>query len=387
MSTDKAVKQICVITGTRAEYGLLQPVMKAIRAAKGLNLSLIVTGMHLSGEHGRTVDLIVKDGFEIHERVDMLLRGDDCAAMAKSIGIGVTGIAQALARIRPDVVLVLGDRMEALAGAIAAAYMNIVVAHIHGGDRARAGLDDSARHAITKFAHIHFPATETSAERIRKMGERPEHVFVVGAPGLDTILSEAPMARSALARRLGIGTDGELLVVIQHPVTTQHDQAAAQMRETMEAVKALRIGAVAIHPNSDAGGREMASVIEEYAGLPFVKTFRNIDRPTFINLLRHAAVLVGNSSCGVIESASFHLPVVNVGIRQEGRERSVNVLDVGHERSAIAAAVRTALGKAFRRKVARCRNPYGDGRASERIVRTLRKIRLTDDLIQKQITY
>jgi len=310
------MKHICVVTGTRAEYGLLLPVMKAIRASKALTLSTLATGMHLSEEHGRTVDLIESDGFVVDDRVDMLLRSDGPAAMAKSIGIGLTGMAQALERIGPDVVLLLGDRAETLAAAVAAAYMNIVVAHIHGGDRARAGLDDSARHAVTKFAHIHFAATEASATRIRKMGERPEHVFVVGAPGLDTILSARPMSRSALCRRLGIDGDGELLVLIQHPVTTQSGSAAAQMGETLSAVKELGKTTVVIYPNSDAGGMEMIAAIEDCEGLPFLHPFRNLERPLFINLLRRADVLVGNSSCGVIESASFGLPVVNIGMRQ-----------------------------------------------------------------------
>jgi len=343
--------------------------------------------MHLAEEYGHTVDLITADGFEVDARVDMLLRSDDCGAMSKSIGIGIMGITQALERIRPDVALVLGDRAETLAAAIAAAYMNIVVAHIHGGDRAQGGLDDSSRHAITKFAHIHFAATQKSAERIRKMGERPEHIFVVGAPGLDTILVEQTVPRESLYHKLGIEANGELLVVIQHPVTTQADSARLQMLETMEAVQALAKPTVVVYPNSDAGSLGIIEGIKKYDGLPFVRTFKNIERPLFINLLRHASVLIGNSSCGMIESSSFRLPVVNIGTRQQGRERSTNVIDVGHNRTEIGGAIETALTRAFKEKVKQCRNPYGDGRASERIVEALSALEISEDMIQKEITY
>ena len=383
------VKKIAVVTGTRAEYGLLYPVMRAIQDHSELNLSVIATGMHLSPEHGYTIKEIEKDGFPIGSAVDMLLSNDTGAAMAKSLGVGIIGIAQALEHIKAEIVLVLGDRGEPLAAAIAALHMNIPIAHIHGGDTMTGGvIDSSIRHSITKFAHIHFPATEESAARIKKLGEEPWRIHTVGAPGLDTILNTRLLPKEQLIEQYSLNARKSLLIVVQHPVTTQPENAANEMRTTLEALTELGIQAILVYPNSDAGGRSMIEVIKEYEHLPFLCTFKSLPHIEYLSLLNIADALVGNSSSGIIEASSFHLPVVNIGIRQEGRQRVDNVIDVASDKEMIIETINTALhDEAFKQKVNECVNPYGDGRAGLRIAEVLAGLEINQKLLQKKITY
>lgn len=383
------MKKVAVVTGTRAEYGILLPVLRAIQARRELTLSLVVTGMHLSHEFGYTVRDIEKDGFKVAARVDMLLSGDTLSAMAKSVGLGIIQMAQVWEQLSPEVILVLGDRVEPLAAVIAGAYMNVPVAHIHGGDSSRGGLDEYARHAITKFAHIHFPATRQSAERIIKMGEDRWRVHLVGSPALDAILNERQISARTMAKRLGIDQSKPLVLLAQHPVTTQVDQAAEQMMETLEAVAVAGYPTVVLYPNSDAGGRRMIEVIREYERqCPFIKVVPSLPRREYLGLMRMASVMVGNSSSGIIDAPSLGLPAVNIGTRQEGRERGNNVIDVGHNRADIAAAINRAMTDTkFLARVKRCESPYGDGKASARIAEILGRLRITRRLLQKRITY
>ncbi|MFA4884208.1 MAG: UDP-N-acetylglucosamine 2-epimerase [Candidatus Margulisiibacteriota bacterium] len=384
----KQRRKICVVTGSRAEYGLLKPVMLAIRARPELKLSLIATGMHLSSQFGRTAGLIQQDGFRIDQQVKMDPANNDGAAMAKAIGRGITGLAAALSSIRPDVTLVLGDRTEALAASIASAYMNIAVAHIHGGDISMAGLDESARHAITKLAHIHFPASKESKERIIKLGEEPKRVFLVGAPGLDTVLHEPLLSKKALAAEIGFDFTQPVLVLLQHSVTTQIEQAGEQIKGTIAAVRQFNLPTVVIYPNSDAGGRTIIREIEKLRTVDNIRLFKNLPRRVYLSLLKYTSVLVGNSSGGIIETPLFKLPVVNIGIRQAGRERGKNVIDVPHKQSAIIKAIKRALfDDKFHRQIDHCVNPYGSGRAGEKIAAVLSKIGIDRDFLQKQITY
>lgn len=383
----EAVGRICVVTGTRAEYGLLKPVMEEI-ANSDLQLRLVVAGMHLSHEFGNTYQVIERDGFEIASRVDMQLSGDNHAAMAKSIGIGIYGMAQALESLNPDLVLVLGDRVEAFAGAVSGAGLNKVVAHLHGGEVTRGGLDESMRHAISKFAHLHFVATDSSRVRLIKMGERPDMVYRVGAPGLDPILCMKVRELNDVVDELGIALKPPFLLIVQHPVSTEAEAAGNQMRETLEAVKSMGLQAIVVYPNSDSGGRRMIEVIESYREEPWLHIFKNLSREVYLSLLKHAAALLGNSSSGIIEAPSFQLPVVNIGSRQMGRERSDNVLDVAPVRSDIRSAIHRALNDAeFRLSVRDCVNPYGDGKASRRVVEVIRGLKIGPHILQKQLCY
>ncbi len=379
-------RKILVITGTRAEYGLLHPVMKAIQQHPKLELLLMVTGMHLLDKYGMTIKEIESDGFTIHEQVKMAPQNDTGASMADAVSQGIQGMTRSFQRLKPDMILVLGDRIEPLAASIAAAYMNIPLVHVHGGDSARAGLDESVRHAISKFAHVHFAATKKSAERLRKMGEDPWRIHTVGAPGLDTILGTRLLNKTELENEIGVSLQPYALLV-QHSVSTEPELAEKQAREAREAMKASGLDERSVYPNEDAGGSEVIKVIKEYEQLPQVHAFKNLHHPVYLSLMKHATVMVGNSSSGIIESSSFGLPVVNIGIRQDNRERSTNVIDVPHERKKILAAIRTATGPAFVKKAKKSKNPYGEGKAGVRMAKILAETAIDKKLIQKKLAY
>ncbi|MFH1073024.1 MAG: UDP-N-acetylglucosamine 2-epimerase [Nanoarchaeota archaeon] len=376
-------RKICVLTGTRAEYGLLKPVMEAIQKQPKLELVIIATGMHLLKEFGSTYKEIEKD-FHIEKKVDIGMREDTPLAIAKAAGLGTLKLAEAFAETKPDILIILGDRVETLAGAIAAAYQNICIAHIHGGDISGT-IDESARHAITKFSHIHFPATRKSAERIRQLGEEKRRIFTVGAPGIDAIMHQHILPKKELEKRLGLHLRQTILVV-QHPCTIYHADPGAQMQETLEAIKELGMQTVIIYPNADAGGRRMIAVIKKYQH-PFIKTVPSLAHEEYLGLLQHVAVLVGNSSSGIIEAACFKLPVVNIGPRQQGRERSTNIIDVSHDRNAILKGIHKALSAAFRKQAQACTNIYGDGKAGERIAKILAEIQIDTEFLQKRLAY
>lgn len=383
---------VAVITGTRAEYGLLQSSMEAIRETDNLELRTLATGMHLSPDHGNTVDEIRADGFEVTDTVHMLVAGDTGLSMAKSLGIGIGGLAEALQNVGPDLVLVLGDRDEALAGGLAAAHMNVPVAHVHGGDSMHGAIiDDSIRHALTKFAHLHFPVSAHSAERIRKLGEEDWRIETVGAPGLDAVLDGEYADPGEVISKHGLAdsdADEPLALVVQHPVTTVPEQAGDQMRATLEAVIDVGARPVVVYPNSDAGGRRMIAVIEEYAATGTVETFKSLPRAEYLGLMAAADVMVGNSSSGIIEAPSFDLPVVDVGPRQAGRERADNTLSVPHDRDEIAEAIERMLeDEVLRRRAAECDNPYDYGGAGNRVAQRLASVELGSDLLRKRLTY
>lgn len=382
-------RRVLVLTGTRAEYGLLKSSMEAIRDHESLSLQVVATGMHLSPRHGRTVDDIREDGFAVDREVLMLLDGDTGTAMAKSLGIGTAGLAEAFESLDPDVVLLLGDRDEALAGALAAAHMNVPVAHVHGGDAMHGAIiDDSIRHAITKFAHIHFPASERSAERIRRMGEEEWRITVSGAPGLDDVLAGEYDDPDEVLERHDLDPDRPLLLVVQHPLTTQPERAGEQMAATLDAVESFDAQVVLIYPNSDAGGGRMIDEVESRDLGEGVRAFRSLPRREYLGVMAAADAMVGNSSSGIIEAPSFDLPVVDVGPRQEGRERAAETLSVPHETDAIREAIARCLDdESLRERVADAENPYDYGGAGERICERLASVTLDEALLRKRLTY
>ena len=381
------MRKIGVITGTRAEYGIFKSVLQKIEARKDLKLSLIVVGMHLSPEFGFTVKEIEKDGFKIEAKINVLHAEDTKASMAKSVGESVLKIAEALEELKPDLLLVLGDRSEMLAGAVAATYMGVPIAHIHGGE-VSGNVDERVRHAITKLAHLHFPATKESAERILKMGEEPWRVHIVGAPSLDLIANRKMSEPKVIADKYGLDFSNPTLLVLQHSVVAEADEAASQIRKTLEAVKELKQQTVLIYPNADAGGRRMIEVIKKYEGAGFLKTFKSVPHEDYLGLMKLAKVMIGNSSSGIIEAPSFGLPVVNIGGRQEGRQRAGNVIDVGYDTKEIVVAVRKALqDRDFKEEASSYENLYGDGKAGKRIVKVLSAVELGKKLMEKRMTY
>lgn len=384
-----ADRSVAVVTGTRAEYGLLKPAMSEIRDREDLSLSVVATGMHLSREHGYTVEEIEADGFDVDRRVHMQLAGDSGTAMARSLGVGISGLAVALDELDPALVLVLGDRDEAFAAGVAAAHMNVPVAHVHGGDAMQGAIiDDSIRHALTKFAHLHFPVSERSAERIERLGEEPWRITTVGAPGLDAIRDGQFTEPETVRDRYDIDPDRPLVLAVQHPVTTNPEAAGDQMRATLEALAAVDTQDVLVYPNADAGGQRMIDAIEAFEAPDDFATFRSIPRADFLGLLNVADAMVGNSSSAVIEAPSFDLPVVDVGPRQAGRERAENTVEVPHDRDAIRDALERALThETLRERAAECANPYDFGGAGERIADRLASVALDEDLLHKRLTY
>ena len=349
--------------------------------------------MHLSREFGHTVSAVLADGFAAPALVRMLPRDDTLPSMAESVGRGIIGFTKAFRRLAPDIVVVLGDRTEAFAAAVAATLSGRILAHIHGGDRAEAGYDDFMRHAITKLAHIHFAATRESARRIKRLGERKDGIFVVGAPGLDEIRTAKLRRPAETKAKLSFDPEKPLILCVQHSISTHPETAAAEIKETLSALRVLALPTVLVYPNSDAGGRAMISAIKTYEKKfarrgGWLRAYRSLSRDEFLAVMKAAAVMVGNSSSGIIEAASFGLPVVNIGRRQAGRQRSGNTLDVPPVKKEILFAARRILTDArLRRKLSSARNVYGDGRASERIVRVLEKIDIGPDVRKKQITY
>jgi len=374
-------RKIVYISGTRADYGLMQSTLREIQ--KKADLEIVATGMHMMAEFGHTADQIDRAGFKVC-RVDEVYEADDKGSMARFVGRFIRSLTDRIEDIRPDIILLLGDRGEMLAGAVVGAYLSIPVAHLHGGE-VSSTVDDLARNAITKLAHIHLPATKKSAERIRNMGEDPARIFVVGAPGLDSIIGDDYAQPEELAETYGLELSKPLLLVIQHPVTLEAKRAGEQMEETLKAVVDLGYQTILIYPNADAGGRRMIEVIKGHLNYPFLKTFKSIPRRDYLGLMRIAGAVVGNSSSGSIEAPSFALPAINVGPRQMGRERADNVIDVGYNRDEIKSAISKALyDEEFRAKLKTSRNPYGDGNAGRRIAEILGKIEINESLLSKR---
>ena len=378
-------RKVCVVTGTRAEYGLLKPVMEGIRDSDRLELQIIATGTHLEEEFGSTKREIKKDGFKIDAEVPVIAKGDERLAMTISIGNGIKEMALVLEKLKPEIVVVLGDRYETLASAIAASYTGRLLVHLFGGDNPQAGYDEYTRHAITKMAHIHFPTTEKSGKRIIRMGENPKLVFCVGSTALDTIVNKKLPSKELLCNKYDIKPAYPLLLAVQHPLSTMPKEAKKGMRATMEAIDELGYQTILIYPNADPGGRAMIEVMKEFERRPNIKVYKSLPFEEYLGIMGMADVMIGNSSSGIMESASFHLPVVNIGTRQQGRERSENVLDVPHDKGSIKNAVQKALSdKGFRETVRNCKSPYGDGKASERIVKVLEEIIINKKLLKKE---
>jgi len=385
-----AKKLVLGVTGIRSEYDIMSSVFRAIADHPALDLQLVVTGAHLADAFGHTADEVRADGFVVADEIESLLNGDQASFRVKGLAIQLQGLVQTVSRVKPDILLVLGDREESMTTALVGAYMNIPVAHIAGGDRVIGNVDDQIRHAVTKLAHLHFVTNSESAERILRLGEQPFRVFDVGNPGLDRLIEVPAIEADELSRRLGFAiTEGEpLVMLIQHVISTEIDHAYEQMKTSLEAVREFGVKTVLSYPNSDAGGQQMIRAIREFESLPFLHTAKNIPRLEFVNLMRRASCLLGNSSAGILEAPLLKLPVINVGNRQRGRLHAENVEFVPHAKDRIIAALQRAVfDPAYRRTVAACANPYGDGHSSTRIADLLATTPLDDKLLIKDITY
>lgn len=380
-------RKITVTTGTRAEYGILRPILNEIKNSKKLDLYLIVTGMHLSRKHGSTINEIKKDGFKIYSKVQMIPKGDEMYFMSRSLGEGIIDFSKIFRKLKPDINLILGDRDEPFASAIAASHMNIPNAHISGGDKTKGGIDEYIRHAITKISNIHFATTQKSKLRIIKMGENPKYVFLTGNPAIDEILQQKISTKINLEKKYDVKFKGDEILLLQHPVTTEIELSKKQIRNTLKAITRLKKTTIAIAPNSDIGNKEIFQKLESYSKkYSFIKLYKNLPRNDFLGMLKNCQVLVGNSSSGMVESAYFKIPTVNIGIRQQGRESGNNVINV-YDNSAelIHKAIKTSLS--IKKNTLKNSYLYGKGNSSKKIVNILEKIKIDKNLIQKQIFY
>ena len=379
------MRTIGVVTVARSDYGIYLPVLRRIREDPDLELRLIVGGMHLSPEFGSTVKMIEADGFEVAERVEMLMSSDTPEGIAMSMGLGTLGFAQAYARSRPDMLVVLGDRFEMHSAALAALPFNIPIAHIHGGELTEAAIDDALRHSITKLSHVHFVAATEYARRVIQLGEEPWRVVVTGAPGLDNLREMELMNPYQLEVEHGISMTPAPLLVTFHPVTLEYKETGWQVAELLEALEDSRLPVVFTLPNADTFGRVVISMVEDYVqSHPSASMVSNLGTRAYFSAMSLSAAMVGNSSSGIIEAASFGLPVVNIGNRQRGRIRGRNVIDVGNTRSEVMDGIRRALQPHFRKELEQMANPYGGGDASATIVRTLKQLDLDEKLIVKR---
>ena len=383
-------KTICVFIGSRANYSSIKSALIAIQNHPGLELKIVLVGSALVKKYGDLEKILEKDRFQVDERIQMLVEGDVPSVMVKTAALGMLGLADAFERVKPDYVIVIGDRYEVIAPTIAAAYMNIPVAHTMGGE-VTGTIDESIRHAITKFAHIHFPANKESGERIIKMGERKDRVFVVGCPRIDTVKSiidaDPGVPEDIFEKCGGVGPAFDLhqsfLLVSQHPVTTEYEDAEKQINETIYAAVEVGIPIILLWPNSDAGTEGISQGIRKFREkYPDIKlhAFLNLPIDIYVRLMNNTACLIGNSSSGIREGAFLGTPCVNVGTRQAGRERGSNVIDVACNRAEILQAVKKQIahGKYASEPI------YGNGNAGEKIADILYR---TEVEVQKRITY
>jgi UDP-N-acetylglucosamine 2-epimerase (non-hydrolysing)/GDP/UDP-N,N'-diacetylbacillosamine 2-epimerase (hydrolysing) len=381
------MRKIAVVTGTRAEYGYLKPLMIEIENDSNLELIPIITGMHLLSDFGDTYKLVEKD-FHKSVKIKMRLDGDSLKDMATYFASGVKNFVDYFYKNKPDIIIVLGDRSEPLAAAFAALYLNIPIGHINGGDVSGGSVDESIRHAITKIAHIHFVHTRENANRIKKMGEEKNRIFVVGALTLDIILNKNLLSKEDIFNKYDLNSNKKTILVVQHPITTLKDKGYSQMEELFLALEEFKEQKIIIYPNCDAGSQKLIDLINKYEKYELFKIFKNLSHEDYLALMKSSNLMIGNSSSGIIESPSFKIPVINIGKRQSGRNRSINIIDTEPEKKKILESIDYAFNnKDYLKKIKSCENKYGNGKSSEKIVKILRDIKIDDKLIQKQITY
>lgn len=373
-------KKVVVFTGGRFEYGILRPVIREIYNSEKLELQLVVSGIHLLRKYGSTINIIKKDKFPIAALLNLTTSEKLLGKVSIEIGNGVLEFTKIFKDLKPDIVLLNGDRSEAFAAAIAAAFLPVGLAHIHGGDISKAGFDESIRHSITKLAHLHFAATEKSRERIIQMGENPSNVFLVGAPGLDDLLNEPQITKKSMEDRLKCRLGDKVVILLQHPVSTSPESSRKEIIETLSALSKVEGTKILIYPNGDPGSDAIIKELEKFTNQKNYSVHKNIDRTTYANLLKISSVFVGNSSGGIIETSSFGLPTVNIGSRQFGRERNKNVVDVAYDRNQITNALNNILLKNIRYKKT---NIYGQGDSGKKIVHVLEKTVVNLNLLQK----
>lgn len=378
-------KKIAYVSGTRADFGLMSAVLKAVENSETFSLKVYATGMHLMPEFGSTIELVRKEFSQV-KIIDAIFVDNTASGTVKFTAKVLAKVTDAFLTDRPDFVLLLGDRPEMLAVAIACLYLGIPTAHLHGGERTGTH-DEVARHAITKLASLHFPATSDAADRIKRMGEENWRIEVVGAPALEVLRASRLPSKDDVAAFIHIPVSQKFVLLVQHP-SVDRKAAGSEMEETIAALKTIALPVVCVYPNADVGSTRIIDQLEKERTNPLFRIFKNISYEMFLAIEREAAVWVGNSSAALIESASFKTPVVNIGDRQRGRLRGKNVLDVPHRRLDITLAIQKSLfNRTYKKKLQTVTNPWGDGKTAKRVLATLVRTDIGEKLLQKQISY
>lgn len=376
------MRKVIYVSGTRADFGLMASTLKLAARDPELDVSVCVTGMHLDRAYGDTVKEVESSGIRISARIPVSIGETTGASMARAVGRELLGMVDLFEREAPDIVMLLGDRGEMLAGAIAALHLNIHVAHIHGGELSGT-IDEPVRHAISKLSHFHFTSTEGSRERLIRMGEEPGNIYVTGAPGLDGQKELVTLNREELCKGAGMDSERPVAILVLHPVVQEADLAGVQLRAVMDALLKNSVQVMALRPNADAGGQEISAALDSYSGKNGVTLRTHIGRPEFVSWLAASDIMIGNSSSGIIEAATFGTPVINTGSRQNRRERNLNVVDTALDKDAIASAIKSVLSRGrFKEE-----NIYGDGHSGERIVELLKTVSIDGSVLEKCNAY
>ena len=384
------MKRIGIMTGTRAEYGLLKPLMQEINKDNDLELYLIVSGMHLSPEFGMTYQEIEEDGFEINAKVEMLLSSDSPAGISKSIGLGVIGFADEFQRADLDMLILLGDRYEALSAAICAMVMRIPIAHLHGGELTEGAIDEGIRHSINKMSYLHFTSTEQYRNRVIQLGENPERVFYVGALGVENIKKINLMTKEELERAIHFEIDENTVVVTYHPVTLENNTVEEQFLNLLKVLdRNPKIRMIFTKANADTNGRIVNELIDKYAAQNSERAcaFMSLGQKRYLSALKYCRIVIGNSSSGIIEAPSFGKPIINIGDRQKGRICADSVINCGYTQQEIQQAMETALTEEFENKARNCRNPYEKENTAANIISVIKDYLLNDKIKLKKGFY
>lgn len=384
-------KKICVVTGTRADYGLLYWVMKEIDKSSSFKLQLIVTGMHLSPEFGNTYKIIENDGFIIDKKIEMLLSSDTSIGISKSIGLGLISFSEAINELEPDLLLVLGDRFEIFSAVSAAMTCKIPVAHCHGGESSEGLIDEPIRHCITKMSHYHFTSTEVHRNRVIQLGELPRNVFNVGALGIENINKLPLLSKKELEKSINLNLNSRInILVTYHPVTFENSTSKKQMRQLLSALDSIKDSKIIFtKANSDTNGRIINQLIDEYVkGKNNCVVYHSLGQLRYLSAIKYVDVVVGNSSSGLIEVPSFDKPTINIGDRQKNRVKANSVIDCLPEKNEIIKAIKKSQSKSFEEIVKNINSPYGKGNSSELILKTLESINFSNkELILKKHFY
>ena len=379
------MKHIVYISGTRADFGIMSGLLRKLDKTKEFKVTVIATGMHMMRKFGYSIKDVKRSGLDI-EVIDSVFKRDDKSSILMFLSDFIRKLTKKLAKLKPDFIFVIGDRVEALGGAIAGSYLSIPVAHFHGGE-VTSTVDEIARHAITKLSHMHFCATKKSAGRVKKMGENNLRIKVVGAPSIDNIREMGKISRKELYKKFGLKSGKPLVLALQHPVTLDEKNSYNQMLNTLEAISELNCQCIVVYPNADPGNNGIIKAINKSSLNSKLRIRKNLSYSEFTSLMKYASVMVGNSSSAIIEAPYFKLPVVNIGSRQNGRERACNVIDCNYNKNDIKKSIKLALSSKFKKKIRNLKNPYSSGDTFKKVLIYLKDVKIDKKLLQKSITY